>query len=161
MNGSRITVGMLAAVILLLAALYPYIYITSRPTTTTVTATVTTATTVTVTTTTPFITLTVWTMTKTVERPLNATVSIYAFGLFEVDPEIDVTLRNEYGELVAYAKNLSNTTKYGVLIVAVCREDTYIDVFREVIQSLEPNVTMKVQLGYAPLFGKCVAFAAR
>jgi len=155
MNGNRITVGMLAAVILLLVALYPYIYITSRPAPTTVTVTTTKSFTVRVT----------EAVTMFVERPQSTTTSIYAFDLFEIDPEIDVTWRVEgSGELVAYVTNKGGRTKFNVLIVAMCREGIYINVDREVIYELEPNVTMKIPIMYVGVLTpgeKCVVFAAR
>jgi len=149
MNGNRIIVGMLATVILLLAFLYPYIYITSRsvPVTVTVTSTAT------------------FVRTVTVERSQSASAITYAFGLFEVDPEVNVTWRVDgFGQLVAYVTNVGNRTKFNVLVVAMCREGIYINVGRDVISVLEPNVTMKVPLMYVGVLTpdeKCVVFATK
>jgi len=151
MNGSRITVGMLAAVILLLAALYPYIYITSRPTPTTVTATVTTATTVTVTTTTPFITHTIWTVTETVTTTVLRDVNI---SLLSLDSEISVTARRELSTLRIYITNNGNETKHDVLVVVVKAHFALLQVLYtsevRTVDTLEPGTTLRVDVGIDP-----------
>jgi len=141
MNGSRITVGMLAAVILLLATLYPYIYITSRPAPTTITTT-TTVTSIVVRT----VTATV-TTTTTELRDVNV-------SLLSLDPDISVSAKRELSTLRIYITNRGNETKHDVLVVVVRAHFALLQVLYtsevRTVDTLEPGTTLRVDVDIDP-----------